>query len=115
MSNVQVSSYIADPTEAKQLAGKTILVTGSASGLGAALCDVLSSAGANIVVGDLNLDKAQTVASLLEEAGGKTYECRQGHQVGAAAGTDRDSRSDGVADAGVVMAVKGFNAGLKTK
>ncbi|MFC7515001.1 SDR family oxidoreductase [Herbaspirillum sp. GCM10030257] len=73
MSNVQVSSYVADPAEANQLTGKTILVTGGASGLGAALCHVLSSSGANVVVGDLNLDKAQTVASLLAEAGGKTH------------------------------------------
>lgn len=73
MNKVQVSSHVADPAEAQQLAGKTILVTGGASGLGAALCHVLSSCGANVVVGDLNLDKAQTVASLLQDSGGKTH------------------------------------------
>ncbi|RZI40262.1 SDR family oxidoreductase [Herbaspirillum sp. HC18] len=65
MSKVNVSSHVPNPAEAELFAGKTILVTGGASGLGAALCDVLSSCGAEIVVGDLNLDKAQTVASLL--------------------------------------------------
>jgi NAD(P)-dependent dehydrogenase (short-subunit alcohol dehydrogenase family) len=55
------------------LAGKTILVTGGASGLGAALCHVLATSGASLVVADLNLDKAQTVASLLADAGGKTH------------------------------------------
>jgi NAD(P)-dependent dehydrogenase (short-subunit alcohol dehydrogenase family) len=69
LSNATVSSHVADPAEAGDLAGKTILVTGGASGLGAALCHVLSSCGANIVIGDLNLDKAQTVASLLETSG----------------------------------------------
>ncbi|MEC4719546.1 SDR family oxidoreductase [Noviherbaspirillum sp. CPCC 100848] len=73
MSDVKVSSYVADPAEAQQLAGKIVLVTGGASGLGAALCHVLSSSGATVVVGDLNLDKAQTVASLLEEAGAKAH------------------------------------------
>lgn len=73
MSDVKVSTYVADPAEAQQLAGKIVLVTGGASGLGAALCHVLSSSGATVVVGDLNLDKAQTVASLLEEAGAKTH------------------------------------------
>jgi len=73
LSDVKVSSYVADPAEAQQLAGKIVLVTGGASGLGAALCHVLGSSGATVVVGDLNLDKAQTVASLLEEAGAKTH------------------------------------------
>lgn len=73
LSPTQVSSYVADPAEAQQLAGKTILVTGGASGLGAALSHVLAASGANIVIGDLNLDKAQTVAALLEESAGKTH------------------------------------------
>jgi NAD(P)-dependent dehydrogenase (short-subunit alcohol dehydrogenase family) len=73
LSDVKVSSYVADPAEAQQLAGKIVLVTGGASGLGAALCHVLGASGATVVVGDLNLDKAQTVASLLEESGAKTH------------------------------------------
>ncbi|KIF83668.1 short-chain dehydrogenase [Noviherbaspirillum autotrophicum] len=55
------------------MAGKAVLVTGGASGLGAALCHMLSSCGADVVVGDLNLDKAQTVASLLAQTSGKTH------------------------------------------
>lgn len=73
LSQTIVSSHIADPSEAQQLAGRTILVTGGASGLGAALCHVLATCGANVVVGDLNLDKAETVASLLADVGGKTH------------------------------------------
>ena len=73
MSNASVSSHTFDPAESKQLAGKTILVTGGASGLGAALCHVLSSCGADIVIGDINLDKAQTVASLLTPSVGKVH------------------------------------------
>ncbi|WP_420476708.1 SDR family oxidoreductase [Noviherbaspirillum sp. ST9] len=73
MNKTSVSSYVPNPAEAELFSGKTILVTGGASGLGAALCHVLSSCGANIVVGDLNLDKAQTVASLLDTSAGKTH------------------------------------------
>lgn len=73
LNKTSVSSYVPNPAEAELFAGKTILVTGGASGLGAALCHVLSSCGANIVVGDLNLDKAQTVAALLETPAGRTH------------------------------------------
>jgi NAD(P)-dependent dehydrogenase (short-subunit alcohol dehydrogenase family) len=73
LSTASLTSYVADPAEASQLAGKTILVTGGASGLGAALCHVLSGCGANVIVGDLNLDKAQTVASLLAAGSGRTH------------------------------------------
>jgi len=73
LSEVKVSSHVPNPSEAELFSGKTILVTGGASGLGAALCHVLSSCGANLVVGDLNLDKAQTVASLIEPSKGKAH------------------------------------------
>jgi NAD(P)-dependent dehydrogenase (short-subunit alcohol dehydrogenase family) len=73
LSKPSVSNYVASPGESADLAGKTILVTGGASGLGAALCHVLSSSGANVVVGDINLDKAQTVADLLQESAGKVH------------------------------------------
>jgi NAD(P)-dependent dehydrogenase (short-subunit alcohol dehydrogenase family) len=45
-----------------ELAGKVILVTGGASGLGAALCHVMAAAGANVMVGDVNQDKAFKIA-----------------------------------------------------
>lgn len=65
-----LSGADATAAQSEDLAGKTVLVTGGASGLGAALCHVLHSAGANMVVGDLNIDKAQTVASLLDSPSG---------------------------------------------
>lgn len=51
------------------LAGKSIFVTGGASGLGAALCRVLSEAGASVMLGDLNRERAQAVAESLRNRG----------------------------------------------
>ena len=48
------------------LEGKTILVTGGGRGLGAAICRDLARAGASLVVADLNLQSAQSVAESLQ-------------------------------------------------
>lgn len=53
------------------LTNKTILVTGGAQGLGAALCRTLGAAGANIVVADLR--NAQTFAGALDQEGCKAH------------------------------------------
>lgn len=47
------------------LNGKTAFVTGGASGLGAALCNMLAASGAKVVVGDLKKDRAEAVAESL--------------------------------------------------
>ncbi|RJG06715.1 SDR family NAD(P)-dependent oxidoreductase [Noviherbaspirillum cavernae] len=51
--------------KSEELSGKAILVTGGASGLGAALCEVLSDAGARVMVADLDHDRAVRVADRL--------------------------------------------------
>lgn len=65
LSESTLANPSADNAETNELAGKTVLVTGGASGLGAALCHVMAAAGANVVVGDLNRDKASRVADLV--------------------------------------------------
>jgi NAD(P)-dependent dehydrogenase (short-subunit alcohol dehydrogenase family) len=64
-----------------QLDGKSILVTGAGSGLGAALCKTLSAAGANVMMAEINLNKALDVAESLR--GGKVkvqvVECNVGN------------------------------------
>ena len=55
------------------LAGKTIFITGAASGLGAALGEVLARSGANIVVADINHAPAAQVAGRLRELGARAY------------------------------------------
>lgn len=58
-----LTSETGEPT----LAGKTVLVTGGASGLGAALCQVLNAAGAFLIVGDYKPGAAQKVAEGLNK------------------------------------------------
>ena len=53
------------------LSDKSILVTGGASGLGAALCAQLSANGARIMLADLHEENAQRTATALLENGGK--------------------------------------------
>jgi 2-keto-3-deoxy-L-fuconate dehydrogenase len=55
-------------TEAFGLNGKVALVTGGASGIGAATCRELDRAGASVVIADVNLDAAQVLASELQRA-----------------------------------------------
>jgi NAD(P)-dependent dehydrogenase (short-subunit alcohol dehydrogenase family) len=64
------------------LEGKTIFITGGASGLGAALCSVLGASGANIVVGDINEDKAASVAHLMGNSGAQSQVHAIGFDVG---------------------------------
>lgn len=55
----------ATQTDQASLAGKIILVTGGASGLGAALCQILSASGASVIVGDYKPGAARKVADTL--------------------------------------------------
>ena len=52
------------------LSGRTSLVTGGASGLGAAICRDLASAGAHVAVADLNAGAASSVAEEIQASGG---------------------------------------------
>ncbi len=54
------------------LDGRVALVTGGASGIGAGVCRALASAGAQVVVCDIDLDGASAVA---EEIGGLALRC----------------------------------------
>jgi len=54
--------------DAFRLDGKIALVTGGASGIGEATCKELTRAGASVIVADINLETAQTLAASLPNA-----------------------------------------------
>jgi 3-oxoacyl-[acyl-carrier protein] reductase len=53
------------------LEGRAAVVTGGASGIGRATCEVLAAAGAGVVVGDVDETGAEQTAKAIAEAGGK--------------------------------------------
>jgi 2-keto-3-deoxy-L-fuconate dehydrogenase len=55
-------------TEAFGLNGRVALVTGGASGIGAATCRELDRAGASVIIADVNLEAAQALARELQRA-----------------------------------------------
>ncbi len=53
-----------------RLQGKSALITGGGSGIGAACAELFSDEGAGVSIGDLNLEAAREVASRIESKGG---------------------------------------------
>ena len=54
-----------------QLQGKTVLVTGGASGIGLATCRAFADAGAQVLLTDVNAERGEQEAAALRQAGGK--------------------------------------------
>src|SRR5215472_9627403 len=55
----------------RRLDGKTCIVTGAARGIGKAAAERLALEGANVVIGDIDLDEAEAAAAGIEKAGGR--------------------------------------------
>ncbi len=53
------------------LTGKVAVVTGGGDGIGRGACEILAAAGAKVVVSDLSLDKARSVAEKINADGGE--------------------------------------------
>jgi meso-butanediol dehydrogenase / (S,S)-butanediol dehydrogenase / diacetyl reductase len=81
---------------AERLGGRTIVVTGGASGIGAALSEGFAAEGANVLIADLNLDAGREVADRIAAAGGAALAARV------------DVTDRGSVVAGIAAAVEGF-------
>jgi NAD(P)-dependent dehydrogenase (short-subunit alcohol dehydrogenase family) len=67
-----------------RLDGKVALVTGGASGIGAATCRELARAGAEVLIADLNLEAAQDLAGELFRSRAIEIDVTQASSIGAA-------------------------------
>jgi NAD(P)-dependent dehydrogenase (short-subunit alcohol dehydrogenase family) len=65
-----ISRALAAQNQGMDLQGKTAIVTGGASGIGAALSAELAAHGVSVVVGDLDEAGARAAASAIRDAGG---------------------------------------------
>ena len=79
-----------------RVAGKVALVTGAASGIGAAIAERLSEEGARVVVADINIEAGEALAAELRAGGssatrGSGMGC--GCSAGRTSGRDRDTRT----------------------
>lgn len=57
--------------DTKPLAGRTAIVTGSSSGIGAAISERLAADGAHVIISGRNAGRAESVAGRIREAGGR--------------------------------------------
>jgi 3-oxoacyl-[acyl-carrier protein] reductase len=62
-------------TAARLLEGRTAIVTGAGQGLGRAIADEFVSAGARVVVADINAASASVAAGQIRDAGGDAVHC----------------------------------------
>ncbi len=60
-----------DISEILSLKGQVAVITGSAAGIGQGITELFAAAGASVVVGDLDIEKAEFVAEKICNAGGR--------------------------------------------
>ena len=58
-----------------ELSGKVAIITGAASGVGAATASLMAARGASVVVADINERGAQEIVASIEAAGGRAVGC----------------------------------------
>jgi NAD(P)-dependent dehydrogenase (short-subunit alcohol dehydrogenase family) len=85
---------------AQLIEGKSILVTGAGSGLGAALCKLLSASGAHVMMAEIHPNKALDIAESLRGGSGKiqVVECDVGNEESARRAIDETVSAFGKID-----------------
>src|SRR5690348_1945350 len=68
--NGEVKS-VRDPRMAEPLAGRSAIVTGASSGIGAEVARLLAGAGAAVTLGARRVDRLESLARELRDAGGR--------------------------------------------
>ncbi len=56
---------------ARELEGRSIVITGAAQGIGEAIAQGLAASGANITIGDLDKERSEAAAARIRDQGGK--------------------------------------------
>jgi 2-keto-3-deoxy-L-fuconate dehydrogenase len=69
-----------------RLDGRSALVTGGASGIGEATCRALAGAGANVIVADVDHERAEALAEELPGAGARVFDVADPDAIRAAVG-----------------------------
>ena len=97
--NKTTENQLQDDT-ANSIEGKSILVTGAGSGLGAALCRLLASSGAHVMMAEIQPNKALDVAESLRGGRGKVQviECDVGNAESAQGAIDETVNAFGKID-----------------
>lgn len=96
---------------ARPLAGRRAVITGAASGIGAAIANAYAQAGARLVLADRNGQALETIAAVCRSLGADVLECVAdvGTRAGAQAGVDTCLQAFG----GIDILVN--NAGMLTQ
>ncbi len=87
------------------------VITGGASGIGAALAQELAAAGARVIIADIGIDRAEVTAAAIRDHGGDAVAMLVDHTDEASVAALADASFDHLGQVDVVFANAGVGAG----